>query len=117
MSQHNCKKQIDEIKTQLIKLRNTGDQNLRLGFSKIDFNAEEKAANFREARYEKLKGQNIDMDLETKMMEFQDLNTYIQQYKEKLGCNKDGHQEQTAVDRIFGVSHEEEGLEGCKIDY
>lgn len=77
MGQHDSKAQVEDIKKQLLKLRQSTDTNLRLGFSKIDFNAEEMAAKFRERRKEMLEGQHIDIDLEQNMMEFQDINTYI----------------------------------------
>ena len=64
-----------------------------------------------------LEGQDVDSDLEEKMMEFQDINTYIAQYREKLGCDKDSENIKTAVDRVFGLTHEKKGFEGCKIDF
>jgi len=35
------------------------------------------ATEFRERRSQMLSGKKIDMDLEKRMMEFQDINTYI----------------------------------------
>ena len=55
------------------------------------------------------------MDVENKMMEFRDLNTYIEQYKEKLGL--ENGELTTVVDRVLGIKHQQDGMQGCKIDY
>jgi len=89
-------------------MRQNNESNLRLGFSKIDFNAEEMAADFRERRSQMLSGEMRDTELEEKMMEFQDINTYIHQYRAKLGC--DQTKDQTTVDRLFGVKHGDDEL-------
>lgn len=59
----------------------------------------------------------VNDQLEYELMEFQGLNTYIQQYNEKLGCGRDSSSKQTRVDKLFGISREQPGMEGCKIDY
>ncbi len=101
--------EIKTLKHQLSKLRQSSDAALRLGFSKIDFNAEEKAAAFRASR---MLGGDANYDLESKMMEFSDVNTYISQYQEKLGCNS--NRNITAVDRLFGKT--DKGST-CQIDF
>jgi hypothetical protein len=43
-------------------------------------------------------------DIDTKMIEFHDLNTFIAEYHKKLGCGVDPDSKQTVVDRLFGIS-------------
>ena len=75
LKNRNCQENIEYIKSDLTKLKEAGDINLRLGFSKIDANANEKACKFREARKTMVK--KVNHQLESQLMEFQDLNTYI----------------------------------------
>lgn len=96
MSEHNTKQNIKEIKYELTKLRHTSDLATRQGQSKIDRNAELEALRLREQRWQQLSAAKIDpatIDIkqENKMLEIQDINTYIHQYRERLNTikNKD----------------------------
>lgn len=53
-----------------------------------------------------------DYGLESNMMEFSDVNTYITQYQEKLGCNN--NRNKTAVDRLLGKTDKSTS---CRIDF
>ena len=115
LKSRNCQENIEAIKSDLTKLKESGDTNLRLGLSKIDAKANKNAEKFGEAR-KSMVGKANDQ-LESELMEFQGLNTYIQQYNEKLGCGRDSATKQTRVDKLLGISREQPGMEGCKIDY
>ena len=50
LKSRNCQENIEAIKSDLTKLKESGDTNLRLGLSKIDAKANENAEKFGEAR-------------------------------------------------------------------